>query len=61
MNRTLDLIEDRTTFVALAFVVRTIEGAGAAALRTSCYTIIASQFSEGIGKTFVSMKRTIQS
>lgn len=49
---TLDMVEGRTTFVALAFVVRTIEGVGAAALRTSCYTIIASQFAEGIGTTF---------
>ncbi|KFM70368.1 MFS-type transporter, partial [Stegodyphus mimosarum] len=49
---TLDLVQSRTSFVALAFVVRTVEGVGAAALRTSCYTIIASQFSEGIGTTF---------
>ncbi|XP_015907157.1 MFS-type transporter SLC18B1 isoform X2 [Parasteatoda tepidariorum] len=49
---TLDLIRDTTTFVALAFVIRTVEGMGAAALRTSCYTIIASQFTEGIGTTF---------
>ena len=55
---TLDLIESTQAFVALAFVVRTIEGIGAAALRTSCYTIIASQFSEGIGTTFVSIKST---
>ncbi|KAF8791572.1 MFS-type transporter SLC18B1-like isoform X1 [Argiope bruennichi] len=49
---TLDLVLDTTSFVALAFVIRTVEGVGAAALRTSCYTIIASQFLEGIGTTF---------
>lgn len=49
---TLDLVVDTRAFVALAFVIRTVEGTGAAALRTSCYTIIASQFSEGIGTTF---------
>lgn len=49
---TLDLVQSTQAFVALAFVVRTVEGIGAAAMRTSCYTIIASQFSEGIGTTF---------
>ncbi|GFW65643.1 MFS-type transporter SLC18B1 [Trichonephila clavipes] len=49
---TLDLVVDTRAFVALAFVIRTVEGTGAAALRTSCYTIIASQFTEGIGTTF---------
>ncbi|GIY40326.1 MFS-type transporter SLC18B1, partial [Caerostris extrusa] len=49
---TLDMVMNTTSFVALAFVIRTVEGVGAAALRTSCYTIIASQFTEGIGTTF---------
>ncbi|GFY72923.1 MFS-type transporter SLC18B1 [Trichonephila inaurata madagascariensis] len=49
---TLDLVVDTRAFVSLAFVIRTVEGTGAAALRTSCYTIIASQFTEGIGTTF---------
>ncbi|XP_054708278.1 MFS-type transporter SLC18B1-like [Uloborus diversus] len=49
---TLDMISNRTSFVALAFIIRCVEGIGAAAMRTSCYTIIASQFCEGIGTTF---------
>ncbi|GFT51678.1 MFS-type transporter SLC18B1 [Nephila pilipes] len=49
---TLDLVVSTSSFVALAFVVRTVEGIGAAALRTALYAIIASQFPEGIGTTF---------
>ncbi|GFQ98152.1 MFS-type transporter SLC18B1 [Trichonephila clavata] len=56
---TLDLVSSTTSFVALAFVVRTVEGVGAAALRTALYTIIASQFPDGIGTTFAVLETFI--
>ncbi|GFW65599.1 MFS-type transporter SLC18B1 [Trichonephila clavipes] len=56
---TLDLTVSTTAFVALAFVVRTVEGVGAAALRTALYTIIASQFPDGIGTTFAVLETFI--
>lgn len=48
----LDFAPSGVPFVSLAFAVRIVEGIGAAALRTSVYTIIAAEFKEKMSTTF---------
>lgn len=48
----LDRIHGRTQFIVMAFLVRIVEGLGAAAFITACFTIIASEFPNAIGRAF---------
>ncbi|KAG8200267.1 hypothetical protein JTE90_021918 [Oedothorax gibbosus] len=48
----LDLIDDTSTFVALAFTCRIVEGVGSAVVKVSSFTIVASEFPDNPGKAF---------
>ncbi|KAI1305166.1 MFS-type transporter SLC18B1 [Halotydeus destructor] len=48
----LDLVPAGGTFVTLAFVLRTLEGIGAASFETSTYTLMASEFPERVASIF---------
>lgn len=49
----MDRIDDRTTFVALSFVVRIVEALGDAAFVTASFAIIAAEFPDSVATTFV--------
>ncbi|KAG8200784.1 hypothetical protein JTE90_006366 [Oedothorax gibbosus] len=49
---TLDLVADSTTFIALAFALRALEGVGSALTRVSANTVVASQYPERLGKVY---------
>lgn len=52
----LNMVPAGRTFVALAFVIRTFEGLGAAAYITASCTIVMSEFPERIGRVMSSLK-----
>ena len=50
----MDQAPDGLPFIVLAFVVRILEGVGAAAFLTASYTITAIAFPERVASMFVS-------
>lgn len=49
-------IDDHVTFIVMSFLLRTIEAVGSSATCTAAFTIIAGEFPDSVGTTFVSCK-----
>lgn len=49
----LDKFPPGVPFIATAFVIRIMEGVGAAAFMTASYVIMAAEFPDKIASTFV--------
>lgn len=50
----LDLVTQHPEFIGLSFAVRIVEALGASAALTAAFAIIASEFPDSVGTTFVS-------
>lgn len=52
--RLLDKVDGRYTFISLSFIIRIVEAMGNAAFLTASFAIIAKEFPDNVGTTFVS-------